>query len=295
MRVLIDGEAVAMADYMRDSACCMSGENLHLCTRKQEETMKRFIILLLTLGITSLAGAQAKSSTDCSGLPDHAKLKAALQQVVKEGQAGNGGLGNQMWGAVVNKDGVVCAVVFTGPDRFAQWAGSRLIAAEKANTANALSLDNFALSTANLYSAAQPGASLYSLIQTNPPNPAAATAGPPEKFGQPDDPMVGKAIGGVVVFGGGFALYSKEGKKLGGFGVSGDTSCTDHVIGWKTRHALGLDTVPLGVADGQTDNIIFDISNGVSSSGFGHPYCKGGKPSEEIAKKLTETHGKNKK
>src|SRR4029079_293292 len=156
MRVLIDGEAVAMADYMRDSACCMSSENLHLCTRKQEETMKRFIILLLTLGITSLAGAQAKSSTDCSGLPDHAKLKAALQQVVKEGQAGNGGLGNQMWGAGVNKDGVVCAVVFTGPDRFAQWAGSRLIAAEKANTANALSLDNFALSTANLYSAAQP-------------------------------------------------------------------------------------------------------------------------------------------
>ena len=84
-----------MADYMRVMACHICGENLHLCTRKQEETMKRFIILLLTLGITSLAGAQAKgkssSSTDCSGLPDHAKLKAALQQVVKEGQAGNGG------------------------------------------------------------------------------------------------------------------------------------------------------------------------------------------------------------
>jgi uncharacterized protein GlcG (DUF336 family) len=258
--------------------------------------MRKFLAvssLICTLALT--APAQQKASTDCSQLPDHAKLKGALQQVVKEGQNGNGGLGNQMWGAVVNKDGIVCAVVFTGPDRFAQWAGSRLIAAEKANTANALSLDNFALSTANLYSAVQPGQSLYSLIQTNPPNPTAATAGPPEKFGRPDDPMVGKAIGGVVTFGGGFALYSSDGKKIGGFGVSGDTSCTDHVIGWKVRHALALDNVSMGPADGQTDNIIFDISNGVSSSGFGHPYCKGGKPSEEIAKKLTETHGKGKK
>jgi uncharacterized protein GlcG (DUF336 family) len=259
-----------------------------------------FVLALMCTVATAAQGkakgqAKGQSSAACSGLPDHAKLKAALQQVVKEGQAGNGGLGNQMWGAVVNKDGIVCAVVFTGPDRFAQWAGSRLIAAEKANTANALSLDNFALSTANLYSAVQPGASLYSLIPTNPLNQQAAYAGSPEKFGQPEDPLVGKPIGGLVTFGGGFALYSSDGKKVGGFGVSGDTSCADHVIGWKTRHALGLDNVPMGVGDAQSDNIVFDISNGVSSSGFGHPYCKGGKPSEEIAKKLTETHGKTKK
>jgi uncharacterized protein GlcG (DUF336 family) len=263
--------------------------------------MKRIFELFMLLSLCAVSAfAQGKgkaqsSSTDCSGLPDHSKLKAALQQVVKEGQAGNGGLGNQMWGAVVNKDGVVCAVVFTGPGRFAQWGGSRLIAAEKANTASAFSLDNFALSTANLYSAVQPGQSLFGLIQTNPVNGSAAAAGPQEKFGQPDDPLVGKAVGGVVVFGGGFALYNSEGKKIGGFGVSGDTSCADHVIGWKTRHALGLDNVPMGVGDAQSDNIMFDISNGVSSSGFGHPYCKGGKPSEEIAKKLTETHGKGKK
>ena len=181
---------------------------------------KLFLFLSVVISTAIALPAQQKSSTDCSGLPDHAKLKAALQQVVKEGQNGNGGLGNQMWGVVVNKDGIVCAVVFTGPDRFAQWAGSRLIAAEKANTANALSLDNFALSTANLYSAVQPGQSLYSLIQTNPPNPTTAGAGPPEKFGQPDDPMVGKAIGGVVTFGGGFALYSSDGKKVGGFGAA---------------------------------------------------------------------------
>lgn len=263
--------------------------------------MKRIFVLSILLwlcaaGVVAQGKGEAQSSsTDCSGLPDHAKLKAALQQVVKEGQAGNGGLGNQMWGAIVNKDGIVCAVVFTGSDRFAQWGGSRLIAAEKANTANALSLDNFALSTANLYSAVQPGQSLYSLIETNPVNQQAAYAGPPGKVGQPDDPLVGKVVGGVVTFGGGFALYNSEGKKIGGFGVSGDTSCTDHVIGWKTRHALALDNVPMGVGDAQSDNIVFDISNGVSSSGFGHPYCKGGKPSEDIAKKLTETHGKGKK
>jgi hypothetical protein len=45
----------------------------------------------------------------------------------------------------------------------------------------------------------------------------------------------------------------------------------------------------MGVAPGQSDNLIFDIQNGVSASGFGHPTCKGGKPAEEIIKKLTDT------
>jgi hypothetical protein len=44
----------------------------------------------------------------------------------------------------------------------------------------------------------------------------------------------------------------------------------------------------MGVAPGPSDTLIFDIQNGVSSSGYGHPSCKGGKPSEEIVKKLTE-------
>ena len=108
-----------------------------------------------------LASAQKSSDNpnpqDCSKLPDHAKLKAALTAAVKEGQDANGGLGNQMWGTVVNRDGIVCAVVFTGPNRAAQWTGSRLISAEKANTANAFSSNNFALSTGNIYAGAQPG------------------------------------------------------------------------------------------------------------------------------------------
>src|SRR5438067_6854016 len=85
----------------------------------------------------------------CEKLPDHGKLRAALQSVVKEGKAANSGMGNQEWAVVVNRDGIVCAVVFSGPDRGAQWPGSRVIAAEKAATANALSSPNFALSTAN--------------------------------------------------------------------------------------------------------------------------------------------------
>jgi len=188
---------------------------------------------------------------------------------------------------VVNRDGVVCAIVFSGPDRSAQWPASRLIAAEKANTANALSGPSFALSTANVYAASQPGQSLYSLITSAPPNPQAAFAGSPEQFGQPNDPMVGKPIGGIIVFGGGLALYDK-GKLVGGLGLSGDTSCADHVIAWRVRHQLKLDGVPMGVAPGQNDNMILDMQNGTSASGFGHPSCKGGKPSDETIKKLPE-------
>jgi hypothetical protein len=113
----------------------------------------------------------------------------------------------------------------------------------KANTANALSGDNYALSTVNVYAASQPGQSLYSLATSGPPNPQ-ALFGDPVSFGTPNDPMVGKAIGGVIVFGGGLPLYSARGKIVGGLGLSGDTSCTDHIIAWKIRHDLHLDAVP---------------------------------------------------
>src|SRR6185312_4294320 len=140
----------------------------------------------------------------------------------------------------------------------------------------------------NLYTAAQPGQSLYSLTTSAPPNAQAVYAGSPNQFGQQDDPMVGKPIGGVIVFGGGLPLYDAKGKILGGLGLSGDTSCADHVIAWKVRHSLGLDHVALGVAPGQTDNMILDFQNGQSASGFGHPSCKGGVPSDEIIKKLPQ-------
>jgi uncharacterized protein GlcG (DUF336 family) len=246
---------------------------------------------LITLFVSCLApcahAADAKSPP-CAELPDHAKLRAALQGIVKQGKDVNTGLGNQEWAAIVDRDGVVCVVAFSGPDRSAQWPGSRLIAAEKASTANALSGPSFALSTANLYFPSQPGQSLYGLQATAPPNPSSAFAGNPEQFGAPDDPFVGKPIGGIVVFGGGLALYDRRGKIVGGLGVSGDTACADHVIAWKTRHALALDAVPLGVAKNATDNMILDIQNGSSVSGYGHPSCKGGKASDELIGKLAD-------
>ena len=138
--------------------------------------------------------------------------------------------------------------------------------------------------------AAQPGGSLYGIVTAAPPNPQAAYAGMPEDFGQANDPLVGKPVGGVIVFAGGLALYTPQGKLIGGLGVSGDTACADHVIAWKVRHAIALDGVPMGVGTDQTDNIIFDIQNGTSASGYGHPSCKGGRPSDDIAKKLPQTH-----
>jgi uncharacterized protein GlcG (DUF336 family) len=153
-----------------------------------------------------------------------------------------------MWGTVVNRDGVVCAVAFTGTNRGSQWPGSRVISAQKANTANAFSLPGLALSTANLYAAVQPGGTLYGLQHSNPVDTAVAYRGPASNFGQDDDPMIGRRIGGVNVFGGGLGLYNSKGVLVGGVGVSGDTSCADHNISWRTRHALNLDFVPAGVS-----------------------------------------------
>src|SRR5258707_13342680 len=169
------------------------------------------IALVAFVALSSAAFGQ--NPQDCSKVPDYNKLKTALTRAVKEGKGANGGLGNQSWGTVVNRDGIVCAVAFTGPNRGAEWPGSRLISAEKANTANAFSTDKFALSTGNIYSAAQPGNSLYSIVSG--PNPNTAFAGDPQKFVQPDDRLVGKPIGGVIVFAGGLALYDKKGQIVG--------------------------------------------------------------------------------
>ena len=199
----------------------------------------------------------------------------------------NGGLSLNMWATVVDRAGVVVAVVFTGPTEGDQWPGSRVISAQKANTANNFSLKGLALSTANLYAAVQPGGSLFGLQDANPINEDAAFGGNASDYGTAKDYMVGKRIGGTNVFGGGFALYDTNGNIVGGLGVSGDTSCGDHDIGWKVRHALNLDNVPGGVADGgKDDNIIYDFSGGASASGFGHPHCLNASAESSIAASL---------
>jgi hypothetical protein len=53
--------------------------------------------------------------------------------------------------------------------------------------------------------------------------------------------------GGTIFFGGGVPLY-KNGKIIGGLGVSGDTSCTDHEIAKRVRSALLLNPPVAGVS-----------------------------------------------
>jgi uncharacterized protein GlcG (DUF336 family) len=237
-------------------------------------------------------------SNSCASLPDHAALKKALQAATATEASG---LNNQMWGAIVDRDGIICAIAYSGVNRGAQWPGSRVIAAQKANAANAFSLDassnsggsgqaaGLALSTANLYSAVQPGGSLFGLQFSNPVDTESAYRGPSANYGTSSDPAVGHKLGGVNVFGGGLALYDSGHKIVGAVGVSGDTSCADHNIAWRVRHNLVLDhmgastALPAvgGVSGDATrpDNIVFDITpnpnggTGISAGGFGHPTC----------------------
>jgi uncharacterized protein GlcG (DUF336 family) len=254
------------------------------------------VIGFMTGSLMALSAYAQATVNPCADLPTYAQLKAALSQAT---MTETSGLNNQMWGTLVNRDGVVCGVAFTGSNRGAQWLGSRVISAQKANTANAFSLDSssssngsgqsngLSLSTANLYSAVQPGGSLFGLQASNPVDPAVAYAGSAGDYGTTNDPMVGGKIGGVNVFGGGLALYNANHQLVGGLGVSGDTSCADHNIAWRTRHLLVLDHMAattsvgpiLGLVGGvsgdpaRPDNIVFDITNGVSAGGYGHPTC----------------------
>lgn len=273
----------------------------------------RFITRTATLGslllcLITAASAQPwtheNDNNQCAGLPGYKALQMALESAT---MTETSGLNNQMWATIVNRDGIVCAVAFSGAQRGSQWLGSRVISAQKANTANAFSLDSssnsngsgqpngLSLSTANLYSAVQPGGSLYGLQASNPVNTDVAYRGKATNFGTANDPMVGGTIGGVNVFGGGLALYALGKVLMGGVGVSGDTSCADHMIAWRVRNNLGLDhLLGVGGVSGdpmRPDNIVYDIvantdgtggtgqdpggqgGVGHSPSGFGHPKC----------------------
>jgi hypothetical protein len=129
----------------------------------------------------------------------------------------------------------------------------------------------------------QPGGSLFGLQESNPVSTEVAYDGPSSQYGTQQDPMVGGKIGGVNVFGGGLALFNSNKQIMGGVGVSGDTSCADHDIAWRVRHALNLDYLSgVGGVSGDNahpDNIIYDVTanpnggTGVSAGGFGHPKC----------------------
>jgi uncharacterized protein GlcG (DUF336 family) len=240
----------------------------------------KFILVLLCLAAPSSLLANGQGPNRCGNLPSHAALKQALEAAVA---AEASGLNFEMWATLVDRDGVVCEVAFSGANRGSQWPGSRVISAQKANAANAFSLNGLALSTANLFSAVQPGGSLFGLQESNPVDTSVAYKGPSHQYGTPNDPMRGEKIGGVNVFGGGLALYNANGRVIGAVGVSGDTSCADHRIGWRVRDNLNLDNLAgVGGVSGdplRPDDMIFDITpnpaggTGISAGGFGHPEC----------------------
>lgn len=214
------------------------------------------------LGVAALVALPMMGQSDCKDLPTAAQLRTYLQAAPgMTGPIGGtvGGLfnGDRMWAAVVNRDGEVCAVNTSKSDPTQVWPGSQAIAKAKAYTANAFSLDNFALSTARLYTFTQPGHSLWSLGQSNLFDPSALAA----PGAQPNK----KIAGGLIFFGGGVPVY-KDGKIVGGLGISGDTSCADHEIAKRVRHLAGMN--PAGGAT--ADDIVYGPDG---PSVFTHPRC----------------------
>jgi uncharacterized protein GlcG (DUF336 family) len=220
----------------------------------------RHIVLSLVLaaGISPAALAQGARAGGHCGIPAPvvAELQSKLNAVA---EMDNGGIfkPSMMWSAVVDREGRLCSVAKVGD----AWPGSRAIAIAKAGTANDFSNEKLALSTANLWSATQPAGSLYGLNNSNPFNPSVLPLGS----------GIGTVAGGIITFGGGVPLY-KDGKVIGGLGLSGDSACADHVIAYRMRREAGLDKIPGGVGFNKTDNIDF-LTAGEGPTGFKHPHC----------------------
>lgn len=244
---------------------------------------KSLFAIALALGVTN-AYAENNNNKECRLIMDtiggHAGLETALKSsVLPSGGPTNGGLNFHIWETVVATDRTVCAFARTGVSVNAQWLGSRVISAQKANTAVLFSTDSngfgapgFALSTANLMAATQPGGSLYGLQFSNPVDTGNAYDGKANDFGTKKDPLVKHRVGGINIFGGGLALYGASGELVGALGVSGDTSCADHNVAWRTREGLGLGSanVPAGVGPNGKDGINYIVG---TLDGFEHVEC----------------------
>jgi uncharacterized protein GlcG (DUF336 family) len=179
-----------------------------------------------------------------------AQFEAAANSAAVETDAF--GFSLPMWATMVDETGKVCHVYSTDSGVAntgaaagnKAWLGSRVISAQKANTANAFSLDGLAISTGAISVAVYPGGSLYGLQHSNPVDASRAYGGGPNTYGTKSDFLRNHRIGGVNVFGGGVALYNGSGVKVGGLGASGDTSCRDHAFAYRMRIALGLNNQP---------------------------------------------------
>src|SRR5262245_685167 len=213
------------------------------------------------------ASSTVQAAGNCNALPTAAALGGFLAAAPNttnpdiDGTVGGLFNGTKMWGAVVNRDGELCAYATSTSDPTQVWPGSQAIAKAKAYTANAFSLDDFALSTARLYTFTQPGHSLWSLGQSNLFDTSFLAA--PGAHGR-----VNQITGGLIFFGGGVPLYA-NGHIVGGLGISGDTSCADHEIAKRVRDLAGLN--PAGGAT--ADDIVYSAFDPVTTRNFTHPQC----------------------
>lgn len=273
----------------RDYKACQNGAGLRQepSEENEEETaMKRILQVLVGVAVAAslVIVTSSEGAGKCNGLPTNAQLKDHLQDAASNpadpgipatlggatcftGLASGGGCvgglfgGTRMWGAVVNRDGELCAYVTSTADPRDTWPGSQAIAKAKAHTANAFSNELLPLSTARLYTFSQPSHSLFSLNNSNPFN--AHFLAPPSGGGGGN----GQVAGGIITFGGGVPLYNASGDIIGGLGVSGDTACADHEIAKRARHLAGLN--PTGGA--LVDDIVFTAEDGASV--FAHSPC----------------------
>jgi len=232
--------------------------------------------------LSSSAAVVAAPNNDCKSLPSHSELQTALTAAIQES---NGGLDFDMWATVVNRYGAVCAVVkainkATGNEEADPWPGSRVISAQKANTSNSFSNRQVSWSSASLYGVSQPGGSLFGLQESNPVDPRAAYRGNAKHYGESNDPLNGLKVGGINVFGGGLAIYDAEGNVIGALGVSGDTSCADHNVAWRTRAGLSQHVgAPTTEGFVNLEKINYNVANAsktigeAKTNGFTHPLC----------------------
>jgi uncharacterized protein GlcG (DUF336 family) len=236
--------------------------------QKVRLTFRGMMLAVCTLVVAWSYGEAA----NCQGLPTQAQLQALLVAApacasctpsIVSGGVTVGGLfnGTRMWGAVVNRDGDVCAFATSTVDPTQVWPGSQAIAKAKAYTANAFSLDVLALSTARLYTFVQPGHSLFGLNNSNPFDPLSLAAPGGQGGGK------NHIVGGIITFGGGEPLYNSAGQIIGGLGISGDTACADHEIAKRVRDLAGLNP-PGGPV---VDDITYSGADGASP--FTHPLC----------------------
>jgi uncharacterized protein GlcG (DUF336 family) len=223
--------------------------------------MKYLVSVTGILCAVSLVAAIPVMAGNCDAVPNKSELQSFLASAPGVGGDAVGLFhGTKMWGAVVNRDGELCVFITSTDDPTQTWPGSQAIAKAKAYTANAFSNDGLALSTARLYTFAQPGHSLFGLNNSNPFEPKFFTQPGGSGGGS------GKIAGGIITFGGGVPLY-KSGKIIGGLGISGDTACTDHEIAKRVRSLADLNP-PGGPA---VDDITYSSADGPSV--FTHPLC----------------------